>query len=541
MALTPPRIVTVDRSDTCSLTGAKVTPMTKAYFEGLGKVEDLQRMYASAAMLNQLGVKQNTLFDLLYGRLSKIKVGTKTVDNKSMILPYVTFSQKTTINNSYFTLHSSSNTAVGAGSGDIPAHAHTYNIKQSNSRFVKELSDISQEFLPGQYLYLNTKGPAGTAVRIQVKIISAVAATVDSTPGVTLVVVPPLTAAGFASLSSDEKAIYAPEKATVTIGVDSTLDLERRCEQEAAYNNKGVKQFWLQTSREGYSWTEEFEKVLKHGLNEYFRNFGSVPLADQIKQMAETHKRKWVESVFHGAPLSELQIEEGFTDLEVFGDVRDPSCELKYKANAIGIITQLEIANRTFDNQGLTLNLDTVIEEAYFLSRTRADKKVDLLTDDVTRDNIKIAFGKYFKEQYNHEVNTFYKLGEQIRYGEAVWADYDCYKIARRNIVLNVFSHDYFVDRIDQTTDEDLKTINREIWLLDFTDVTIGIAGTKSVLRKYDSKTQADYQCVIDENPKTVKLMSKTWTVIVGDTDRHLVIKNFADEVPTITVRTAGS
>ncbi len=92
-----------------------------------------------------------------------------------------------------------------------------------------------------------------------------------------------------------------------------------------------------------------------------------------------------------------------------------------------------------------------------------------------------------------------------------------------------------FTDGSAGTTD--IRSRGRKLWLLDWSDISIGIAGTNAVNRNYpDPTTNALYSCVITVNAKHYQLRSTKWTVIVEDPNRHAIIENFSDACPSLEV-----
>ena len=80
----------------------------------------------------------------------------------------------------------------------------------------------------------------------------------------------------------------------------------------------------------------------------------------------------------------------------------------------------------------------------------------------------------------------------------------------------------------------ELANRGRAIWAIDWTDVRLGIASTKSVQRKTNEADDL-YNCIIKANIRHYMLTSTQWTVEIEDPNRHFVFRNFTAAAPTLT------
>ena len=73
------------------------------------------------------------------------------------------------------------------------------------------------------------------------------------------------------------------------------------------------------------------------------------------------------------------------------------------------------------------------------------------------------------------------------------------------------------------------------MWFIDWSDISVGIGRTKSVVRKSPNPDVSDlYKCRINANIHEYSLRSKQWTVFLDRPYRHLVIQNFSLANPVI-------
>lgn len=103
-----------------------------------------------------------------------------------------------------------------------------------------------------------------------------------------------------------------------------------------------------------------------------------------------------------------------------------------------------------------------------------------------------------------------------------------------------VFQLDYFNDLVDAYNVTyvgwNFQTRANNLWMIDWSDISIGVAKTTQVTRKSPNPNTdlAAYQCVISPNVKTYDLRSKLWTVMVDRPQRHMIYHNYRSGCPAI-------
>lgn len=553
-----PRLITVDESCGCTLTRASITGMTPDAFEALGNQEtDYQRLIGQAAEAKLIGVPERTLRDLLMSNVKNIKgsLSKEPIQNESVILPYVYKTQRANVNSNYFSIEAGVATP-GRGTGSIPGHAWDITINTGPSPFASALQQLYRFFLPGQTVFIHTlQDPTGSKISrsLQFSIINAVEADSGGVSKAVVTIVPNYTYTYFQTLSSGEKTVYSPTFGTVLVGANSVSDYESWCYNEAAINNRKLLTYWLQTSRETICYNDEYLKALESAYtNEYFKKFKELPLAEQNRQQRSQSERKWLNSVFYGQQINENQNPETYTSLPTVTDIEDSSCTYEYKANALGVRTQLGNCSRITDLQGGNLDLDFLFQALYNLKRNReatggSVDTIDAMTDRLTADIIRQVMTTYYKTKYNVDTTRFYEPGKKLMFDNQVLFNYDLYQIPEVGINLAVFNDTYFNDYLAAFTTgannasgnptTNIATRGRKLWLLDWSDVSIGVAGTQAVRRNYPDPTVVGlYKCVITPNVKHYELRSTKWTVMIEDPNRHAILENFSSDCPTLTV-----
>ena len=547
------RIVSVSESCGCTLTRASITGMTPTAFDALGTTEiDYQRLIGQAVEMKITGVVERPLKDLLLSNVKNIKgaLSKQPVANQSIILPFIYRKQRTNINSNYFLIEAGA-APSDAGVGGVPAHAWDITVNTGPSPFKSPLTTIERNFLPGQTVIVLTLSTGAVSQTLQYTILRAVNADTGGRSRALVTLVPNYTAAGFAALSGANQTIYQTTNGTVLVGANSVSDYESWCHNEPADNNLKLKTFFLQTSRTSMCYNDEYLKALEAAnMSAYFKQFRELPLAEQNKQQMAQSERKWLNSVFYGQRINENQDPNTYTSLPTVTDRENPDCVYEYKANALGVRTQLGDCSRITDLQGAALDLDFLFETLYNLKRNReatggSIETLDVMTDRLTADTIRQIMTSYYVVKYGINTTRFYNPGQALKFEDQVLFNYDTYQIPEVGVTLAVFHDPYFNDHLaafgDGTGtyngDTDIRTRGRKLWLLDWSDISIGLAGTSSVNRTSpDPNTNSLYNCVITPNIKHYQLRSTKWTVLIDDPNRHAIIENFSDACPTLTV-----
>ena len=560
------RIVQIPDSCGGTLTAAQITGLTPARFEALASTEyNLARVIAEATEARAVGVTPRSLNELLFSRIKEVgknEIQKRKIGKQSIIMPFTYRRRKTNYSADYFTIKSGAATS-GAGTGNIPASAWDITVGPSASPFASALTNIERYFLPGQYLFvenLDSTQAAGakTAYLTAYKIIASVNVSA-STAKVTIA--PNYTTAGWTALTTPQKAVYQPTFGVVQVGVNSINDKESWCYNEASENPNSLLVDWHQTSRYTQCHNDEYDRILKEimggKVNEFLSEFQQLPLAEQNKRQRIIYENKWVNSIFYGQRINELQDPNTYDQLPQVVDPDDGTV-YEYKASALGIRTLLSAESQVIDAKGGPLDLDLLFQLAWNIKKNRevdgsTVEVVDFMTDKDTANMIDIVILNYLKKTFGYAVTQFYKPGEVRDASGTVRFTYKQYDVPSIGCKIAVFVDQYFTDRSMQFGNGsggaqgsvDFKTRGNSIWAIDWNDFDIGIVGTNSATREYRGEAMANvnplFSCVITPNTKHYDLRSTTWTVRLGDAKRHVLIENFSNSVcPTLTISFAS-
>jgi hypothetical protein len=554
-----PRIVKVDGSTGCTLTNASIKGMTPAEFEGLSNKEiDLARVIASAAEAKILGVQEKGLPTLLRSSITNIKplLNQQKVETQSLILPYIQRRQRSYINSNYFA-GAGGEASPTAGSGGEHPGSWQVTVDVGDSPWATDIKLINRYFLPGSTVIVSSWDKSTKAKK---DLVYKVTASADATSGsdikAKLTLEPNITASGYSGLSSSEKKAYQFEVGVIQTGANSVNDYEEWCYNQPSDLSNQLIVNWLQTTRESRIVDDQYkatlDSIMSGKVNPFLQNFVYQPIAEQNKRASQLSDEAWMRSVWYGQRINENQTPETYMNLP---SVVDPegerqgsadSCVLEYKSNALGLHTQLADANRIVDRKGQALDLDYLFQQLYYLKRNReADgdsiSVIDVMTDRITANNIFTVMNNYYKAKYGWEVTRNVEINGKVTHDGIMLFNYNKYDIPEVGVQLAVFHDQYFDDLISATpssdgTNSDFKSRSRALWLLDWSDIRVGIAGTNSVTRRNPAPEVMDaYRCRMSAVIKEYSLRSTTWTTMVDRPQRHLIIQGFSDANPLVT------
>jgi hypothetical protein len=552
------RTINVSASNGCTLTRADIIGMTPNDFEAQGfKEVGMDKVYANAREARVAGYRENTLSALLMSRVTNIKgqlAKSKINASESVILPYISRRQKRNIQSNYWKVTAGAPNAQ-AGTGSTPASAIDLTVTNNASPYANTLQELHKYFLPGKYIFVEyMTGNAGSSVAHSVcyKILGA--STIGATTKVT--VEPNMSAEGWAALSDSDKLPWqiggasggAAENGTIAyLGVNSVSDFESWGGQDVAENTNSLIHFWPQTSRIVHEYNDEYIKALDSALtSHYFKEFRQLPLAEQKRIQQAKYDRDMLNSAFFGQRINEKQTVEGYTGLPLVVDPANPNCALEYKANALGFRTQLNDCTRVLNHQGNALNLNTLFENMYLLKRAReADGStvdtLDIMTDRFTAGLIMKKMIAFYAAKYGTTTTRNYEPNQKLMFGNQVELTYTRYELPADygGFYFAVFTHPFFDDKISamqgavkgSTAASDR---GRVLWLLDWSDIELGVAGTNSAVRRTNEADEL-YMYTIKRNIRHVTLNSMTWCPIIEDPNRHYIVENFSGAEPALT------
>jgi hypothetical protein len=347
------------------------------------------------------------------------------------------------------------------------------------------------------------------------------------------------------------QATYQPTTGIVKVGVNAVSDYQSYGAQLPGFNEYGLIEYWRQTQRWNHKFNDQYVEALAASTtSEGLKKFRLLPLAKLRAQQEKMNEDFFYETCFYGDVENELQTISTWNKLP---HVEDPAWAasgetgtqlIEYVSRTVGIRTQIAASGNVYDCQAGPLDLDALFEAGYYVKREREEESrvtvtdIDVMTDRrFTRPMIRQLMIRYFKAKYAiDDVTMFVESGKKITdtFNGAVLFEYDSYELPDYGYTLHVFSDEYFDDKVAQFQTGQ-KSAGRAIWMIDWSDIAVGVIASKSVPR---TNNLADnlYKYVMTQNVQHVQLNSRTFEVAVGNTNRHRLIENYADAGAKLTV-----
>lgn len=534
-----PRLIQVEDSCGCNVTRASISAMKPSDFtDEFWKEVGMSRVVANTKEARMTGVPQRALTDLFLSRMAPMQRVNLTPGAGSVIQPFTYVPQRHRVNANYFVIETGA-VHPGAGVGAIPASAYILTIINDASDFATPLVGLENYFLPGRYLVAVYKDAASTGRTIRFKILSATNGNAGGVEKATVVVQPNVTDAAWVTYDAATQAIYQPTHGLVLPLANSVSNYESWCQQEVAENTWKLKAFWWQTIRRTHCYNDEYLKAMNAELtSDFFKKFRTVPLAEIKRRQFALAERAYYNTIFFGDVIDENQTPETYQSLPQVLDPANPNCLIEYKSNTIGIEAQLAECSRVVDFSGGPLDLDLIKEALYVLKRTRSAGGADITrieawTDRFTASRILEIMIRYYKDKYGADTTRFAKIGEALKFENQVLWNYNVYEFPDEAVELAVVTDTFFDDYLSAMPAVD-KSAGRYFWMIDWSDIMIGLGGSKSVTRQTNVADDL-YNCVITPVVNHYQLYSETIAVRVDDPNRSLIYKNFSDDCPLIT------
>ena len=576
-----PRIIKVDSSTGCTLTKAHIKGLTPGEFEALGNKEtDLARVIASSAEAKLLGVEERGLTALLTSSVQNIKplINKQNVAEQSIILPYIQRRQRSVLNANYFAVESgeasSADTAVHPYASGYIHQPGDYEValNMGGSDWSSPIESLERYFLPGGAVIVNHWASDGSSKEVQFTIVGSRNANAGGIEKAKVLLRP--TGGGINPVGHSDGVVpagiasdYQPTAGILQTIANNVNDYEAWCKNQPTDLSVRLMVNWLQTTRESREVNDTYKKTLESimsgKVNPYLSSMVYQPLAEQNKIAAKVSQDQWNRAVWYNQALSSVQKPETYMQLPGVSDPEDSNCTLEYKANALGIKSLLNEGGRVKDNGGNALDLDNLFSDLYFLKRNREQdgdtiSVIDAMTDRLTSNRIFDAMNRYYTLRYGWEVQRNAQLNQKIEHNGIILFNYNIYDIPEVGVQLAIFHDPMFDDLLNVGTgnkylldgsrsseavfsgteadgSSDLGKFSRThrmLWLVDWSDVKIGIAGTNSVTRSQPHpEVDRLYSCRMDSVKRTFNLRSTKWTTMMDRPHRHLILENISDKV----------
>lgn len=536
----PTMVEAPDASGT-SLTRFTTHALTPDEFVADGISENLRDVYGSMAAAIMRGYQPNMLDQVLFGRLRDYSMHIQEVKRgfQSIIQPFVTLPKEDVVNTGAF--------IITDGNADADDDKWVIKVENGNADFQNpDLPAIHTQFVAGDTLLIFFTADDGSNQTKHVEVIESTDATYGGTPAATIIIKAPFNQAQWDALTEAEQVLWQPTGGLVLFAGNSTSNYRARCNQKGLYNSRSLANYWFQTTRKMFQWTDEYEKVNNAAtMSEFFKAFLRIPLAEQIKILDQDYMRSLANDLFWGQPYAGQNVETWQTagNLPVVYDL-DGVTVMDVETRMKGYETQLDECGRVIDMLGAGLNIDTLLELLPIVARNRAGTgaardqvwDVDVLVNPQVAALIKRVMAANYKDSFGVQYVENIKPGTNDTLAKnGVWAN--TYYLDQANIRLNVISGFWLEDMLSMAPAGHKNAATYALFT-DFTDLDWFVMQSKKRLVEYPPRNVPieATKCLIDFNVRTIKLESMTYGLAVKRPSRHLIVKGFSNTTcPVLT------
>jgi len=196
----------------------------------------------------------------------------------------------------------------------------------------------------------------------------------------------------------------------------------------------------------------------------------------------------------------------------------------------------INLRDRTVTYDGITSGTAYIVKRNRQINTNGTVDRIDLITDKNTADLIARTIIPYLKDAYGTSYERHWQEGKVADEYGAISFTYNVFSIPAQQIELAVLVDDYFTDQIQYFTRGG--TYNQrahagKIWVLDLSDVNIGIVETNSKKLHFKDadfgKYNEAWKCTMKLNTEYRDFRSTKWTVQLGNAKSHFLVENFAD------------
>ena len=559
----------IDKSCGCSATRfVKFKALTPDTIEEMAQTRyGVQRaLFENMVEAPMVGVKPKGLMDILLGNMTKAAmIGGKVTEQpvpgygEMRPLPYSYRRRENQIANEYFQITPDSgvespNAGTTVGGVVYPASSWQITVRSKPDGGwidAKDGQPIASYFKPKESMFIQRHDNTGGAGNeSQVFTMHKIIASTDNGDGTATVTVSAnRTDTEWAGLTAGEKAVWQPAFGVIMTGTNNIDDYENYCETQPVPNANTLVVDYHQTSRYVQCYNKEYlealDAILNGDVNSYQDVFKVQSVVEQNRRQFELFQKKWYNSIMYGQPLGSAQSPELYTSTSIDDDylVYSPEddCPYGFKANAKGIRTLLSDEGMVIDLGGGYLDLDQLLEVAYIVKRNREIEssqtvdRIDIVTDKDTSDLIARVLIPYLKSAYGTTYERNWSEGKVADEYGATSFTYNVYSIPNQGLELAVIVDNYFTDRLQYFPSGgtyDQRNHAGEIWMVDLSDINIGIVETNSKQISYKDDDFGKYnnawKCTMKLNREDRDFRSTTWTVQLGNAKKHAIFTGFS-------------
>jgi hypothetical protein len=561
------QVVFHNNYDTCgTITRSSIDYLTPADLESLfapgGVFADLEAWFKTAFEMKACGTKVNGMYDWIMSGSQRREGGVSGIDRKSrprnpsLLFPFILGLQESVINTEYWAI--SNGWANSAYTEEVtgPLDAGDKALGAAGDRIIRVVSrygvDLDEKwFQDRDRIFVMGRSSIGVAQNGQWKVLASAVAADKSYVDVLMV---------SENAGSSQPYATAPTSGLVLIGVNNVNDFEKWCNNRPNYDGKKEVPFWWQTIRRtrcvDQNYKEFYARLNTSGVNEAFKRFGDLDLAQRNAQDEQNYQRHFVNAFFFQKPISANQTLANWESLDTIstptGFSIDPGTGgaiVAKRAAFIGVVEQHRACDRYRDLQNNKLNFYEFLQENYNLMRARKTHygsctEIDWYCDNSYAALLITAYTEYLKKEYGSSNVQFPIDITKTMDNNLGFAWRTIMVKFPAGLKINIITHEFFDDLRDAFRVESVESAGINLWALDWRGIYWSqIASNRKQHRIGDLTDLApidkDWGCVMETLTKEITLNSETGAVVCECPSNNILITNIRDDVPDTTGRSA--
>jgi hypothetical protein len=552
--------------DTCgTITRSSIDYLTPSDLESLfapgGTFADLEAWFKTSIEMKACGTRVNGMYEWIMSgadrsRMKGLMNTRKVQKNPSLLFPFILGLQESVINTEYWYISTGQANSAYTAEVTGPLDADDKALGAAGDRVIRVKSRYGVEmdekwFRDRDRIFVLGRSGIGVAQSGQWKVLASATAADKSYVDVLMT---------SENAGSSQPYDTAPTSGVVLIGVNNVNDFEKWCNNRPNYDGKKEVPFWWQTIRRtrciDSQYKEFFARLTTSNVNEAFKRFGDLPLAERNAQDERNYQRHFVNAFFFQKPISANQTVSGWESLESIstpsGYSIDPGMGGKViakRANFIGVVEQHRACDRYRDLQNNKLNFYEWLDENYRLMRARKShygscSEIDWYTDSVFASLLITAYTEYLKKEYGSTNVQFPVDITKTMSNELGFAWRTIMVKHPAGLKINIVTHEFFDDLRDAFKTESVESAGINLWAIDWQGIYWAqLANNRRSHKIGDlndlSPIDKDWGCVMETLTQEITLVSETGTVVVTCPNNSTIITNIRDDVPDTTGRSS--
>lgn len=550
---------TVTRANIATLTPTELM----ALFAPGGKYAEMDALLKHQFEMKACGVVRSSLYDWI---MSSNKTGQGKLVNihrvargPSLVTPFILGRQKSVWNHDYWSVTANIAKADYEGQAAPAKPLGTIGATSRALRLTSTFGPLHADyFVPGQYIYVISKGATGSAWNLShFKVVKSAtnspASFVDLEVIFTQGTADTSASPQIKTIPSDpatNAAATTPWAATgiVLQGINNVDDAEAWCYNRLNVNLEKLVPFWFQTRRKQRCVDSEYKKFFEQMManNAWYAAFQDLPLTERNRQDERQDQVEFMNAFFFGERISDNQTIDNWKNLDqIFsatGGSVDPGIGAQlmgYRANMIGVLPQLQACQQFEDKGGQDLSVQYISETViYNIMRSRQSagrpfNEIDAYTDSKSADQFMTAFINYSNDKNAGLLQICICEGSN-----SLGMPYRKFKLYHPSgVTLNIITDPYFDDMV--LAQPAASYIGKFFMILDMgSGGSIYPAVLASNRKSYSigdvdqlAKIDGTFSCVMSLPTRERTLTSETTTAIVECPKHSYVIANFANIV----------